>query len=163
MKITRNTPDLLVIDHYPLLLTLALGGFMLLFAGVAFDGLRMGNWFLVVLMLVLSVALWFVIRIAATRVRLVFDRGTGLLTIRQKSTKGLQEWRHPLDTIGQARVATQQGESDTYRLEIHFASGMDAGFAHPVTESFSSDTRTHTAAKVINTWLAAVDSAPSRD
>ncbi|MEJ6397372.1 hypothetical protein [Yoonia sp. 208BN28-4] len=153
MKVTHNTPDMLIVDHRPVLLTVVLGVFVLIYVGVAFDGLRTGRYGLVALMIFLTFAMYYMLKIASTRVRLTFDRAANQLTIRQKSTKGVQVWEHPLNTIGRARVNVQQGETDTYRLEIDFTSGMDAGYSHPVTTTFSSDPGVRNAADAINTWL----------
>jgi|TARA_R110002049_G_scaffold44333_3_gene129764 hypothetical protein len=161
MKITRDTPDQLIIENNPVLLAILLGLFALGFVGIGLfslgDDTSLGLGFILGGMVFGGVFLAAFIR----RSQVIFDRSTGRVEMRRKSVTGYR--RRDWDLADLDRAIVERGPSDgsmTYRTALVFTGGMDAG-THPITIVYSSGGGADRAAKAINRWLdaARLDSA----
>lgn len=153
MKITADTPDLLIIDDRPWMAGLGLGVMLLVFLFVPVLMLREGNllglWFIPAPFLVLLF-----IHIFVRRTQLVLSRPDVWAEIRVRSLLGFRKIRHRLDEIGHAMIETMY-DSDKrpmHRVTLVFPEGQSAG-RHPVTEAYAGGDAALAAADAINRWL----------
>jgi hypothetical protein len=156
LKISRNTPDQLILDKQPWFIALLLGFIVLAFVGgglglmVSGDPLQ-GFVLIVSTTLILSLFFWAFVR----RNQLILDRHSGTLTHRRRTLLGYRKTVHELHHLDRAMVETSSGDdSDTYRMSYVLLGGMDEG-THPFTAAYSSDAGARRAAKAVNDWLAA--------
>lgn len=160
MKITRNTPDQLIIENNPLWLAIFISVFSLVFVGIGLftirtepgtgiafllGGLVMGGGFTTAFI---------------RRTQLILDRPRNLVELRRKSLLGYHRRSWDLHDLDRALVETSHSsDTNTYRAALHFSGGMDAG-THPVTLVYSSGSGARRAETAINDWLATLDSTP---
>jgi hypothetical protein len=159
MKVTRNTPDQLIIENNPWLFGILLAliafvftcmGLLILASGAIFPGIA----FLVVGLLITSVGTFVFIR----RVQVIFDRPNNLLEIRRKSVSGMDVVKHELSDFSHAvvqrnrmRSANGQPRQPAYRAVLVLDKGMSAG-DHPVTQMYHTGSGADRMAEAINTW-----------
>jgi len=160
MKVTRNTPEQLIIENNPLWLAIFISVFSLVFIGVGLatiqtetstgiafllGGVVMGAGFTVAFI---------------RRTQLILDQPRNLVELRRKSLLGYHRRSWDLHDLDRALIETSRsGDTNTYRAALHFDDGMDAG-THPITLVYSSGKGARRAETAINGWLAALDSAP---
>lgn len=153
MKVTRNSPEILIIGSTPWLLGLLLILFTLIFAaislGMIFSGEWMGLAFLLGVVLGVGAFAAFV-----RRTQVVFHRPEGWLEIRSKTLFGMTVIRHSLSEVSQAIVESSHSDgTTTYRVALVIPSGQSIG-AHPLTPVYSNTSDHHGVAEAINHWLA---------
>ncbi|MGC1495797.1 MAG: hypothetical protein WA790_08310 [Sulfitobacter sp.] len=155
MKVTRNTPDQLIVENNPIWLAVFVSSFALIFivagiftvqsetfVGVAFiiGGLVIGSVFNIVFI---------------RRTQVILDRPRNLVELRRKSLLGFKRRTWELGHLERADVQTSRSDdSDTHRAVLVFSDGMDAGI-HPITVVYTSGSGADRAASAINSWLAA--------
>ena len=161
MKVTRNTPDHLVVDVAPWGIGIGLVLFILLFVGIG----------LLVLPVTLPGGLAFILvggglglaafAIFVRRVQLILDRPAGTVTLRRRSLFGSDAETHPLAELAGAEVASharRDRETDTVtrteRVELLFGKARV-----PLTEDYSSGGAHARVARAINDWLDSARSA----
>lgn len=156
MKITSDTPDLLVIDDRPILLGIGLGVFILIFVGVGLAVLLDGIWAGLIFIIVgggLGLgAFWAFVR----RVQLVFHRPEGWVELRRRNLFGGSRVRHRLDEIDRAEIeeTTSSDGGSLWRVVLVIDRGQSVG-RHPVTLAYSNGIGHQLIAEAINRWLAA--------
>ncbi|MEZ5769672.1 MAG: hypothetical protein R3D80_19975 [Paracoccaceae bacterium] len=154
MKVTTNTPDLLVVEDRPVVLALALIVFILIFVGtgigIAMAGELWGLLFALVGGGLGFAAFWAFVR----RVQVVFHRPESYVEFRRRNLFGGSQLRHALAEIDRAEIEESQSSDNgtTYRVVLVIEHGQSAG-RHPVTLAYSSGRAHHRAAEAINAWL----------
>lgn len=154
MKITADTPDLLIVEDRPILLGLGLIAFILIFVGVGvglvLSGESWGSIFALFGGGMGLVAFWAFVR----RAQVVFHRPEGWVEIRRKNLFGSSRVRFDLADISRAEVATSRGSEGgaTYRVVLVIDRGQSVG-RHPVTLAYSSGASHHIVEAKINDWL----------
>ncbi len=154
MKITIDTPDLLVVENRPVFLALGLTLMILVFVAIGLGLVMAGEWWGFPFALIGGgvgfVAFWGLVR----RVQVVFHRPEAYVELRRRNIFGGSRVRHALDEIDRAEVeeshSTDSGR--TYRVVLVVERGQSAG-RHPVTLAYSSGSGHHRVAKAINAWL----------
>ena len=152
MRVTRNTPAQLIVEHYSTLLVLILVLFLFVpltvGTGLLVDGNKMG-WFLAAI----GLGAGALISLGIERLQVILDRPSGTLTIRRRNVRGYHETIHNLNDVDRAILETSDGsETEVYRATILITSGMSAG-AHPLTEVYSSLRGHARVVDAINAWL----------
>ncbi|MEZ5721895.1 MAG: hypothetical protein R3D59_09655 [Paracoccaceae bacterium] len=94
MKILTDTPDLLIVEDRPVVLALALIGFILMFVGAGLAMILAGEWWGILFALggggMGFVAFWAFVR----RVQVVFHRPDGYVELRRRNRFGGSRVRH---------------------------------------------------------------------
>lgn len=156
MKITRDTPDQLIVEDRPWLFALMIIVFTLIFlaAGLMImaAGDLMGLFFALVGGGMGLLAFWAFVR----RVQVVFHRPDGYVELRRKSIFRQTRVRHDLSEVSQAIVQqTSGGDSGTLlRVSLVIPSGQSAG-THPLTNAYSNIGNHRGICRRINEWLYA--------
>lgn len=155
MKITRDTPEQLIVENRPWLMGLLLIGFTLVFVGVGIGLLVSGEWMGLIFGLggggIGLLAFWAFVR----RTQVIFHRGQGYCERRERSLTGMQVVRHRLDEISRAVVEESRSSkgSTTRRTTLVIEQGESAG-RHPITKAYDNFNRHRRIAARINDWLA---------
>ncbi|PCH75254.1 MAG: hypothetical protein COC12_01470 [Rhodobacteraceae bacterium] len=156
MKVTRDTPDQLIIANSPWLIGLMLIIFILIFVGAG--------------LLVMTEEFWIGLLFAGfgggiglgafvafvSRVQLILDRPTNSVTLRARSLFGFSEVRHALSDLTRAELdSTTESKGGTlYRPALVLTGGMSAG-THPILNAYTNGTSPQRMVAAINTWLEA--------
>lgn len=172
MKVTRDTPEQLILAETPWLLGVTLVLFILFFVGagllVVADGELLG-----LLFAGMGGGLGFgAFAVFVVRVQVIFDRVEGVVVMRSRSVFGYTEVRHDLADLDGAVLEETTGSKGgpLYRPTLVFARGMSAG-RHPVVTAYTNGRGPGRAVEAINRWLAAgerqdtparLDSAPHK-
>lgn len=155
MKVTRNTPDQLILANTPWLIGILLIFFVLIFVApgllVVSDGVWQG-WIFVVAgggMGIIAFAVF------VRRVQVIFDRPSGTLTIRRRSVFGFSEITHILSNLAGAKLETTTGSKGRtlYRPTLVLNKGMSAG-DHPMVQSYTNSGSSRRTVDTVNNWLA---------
>lgn len=180
MKITANSPDLLIIEEIPWFIAIMLGLFTLLSAAV---GLLVMPQTLVgglVFLLVGGGMGLGAIGVFVERLQLILDAGAGRVTLRSRTILRHRETVFDLSDLIRATGESTLSGGDTstdpsrvrrlvYRpsLVLRDGSGV-APLLHPITEVYDSSRSSADVVRAINHWLAGLrgpdptlDSAPS--
>lgn len=155
MKVTRETPDQLIIENNPIWLAVFISVFALVFVAVGLFLMSTEFWMGVAFTgagLVVGV----VFNLAFTRrTQVIFDRPGNLVEMRRKSLLGYSKRSWHLEHLSGADVQSSRSDNTTtYRAVMIIDGGMDAG-THPLTLVYSSGSGAQTAANAINRWLHA--------
>jgi len=156
MKITRDTPEQLIIENNPIWLAVFLTLFSLIFIGIGLFMMREEFWFgLLFVGSGLIVGTLFSV-IFIRRTQFIFDRPGNLVEMRRKSLLGFTNRTWELQYLDRAIVQSSRSSegTTTYRAALVFDGGMDAG-THPITIVYSSGSGADRAANAVNHWLAA--------
>ncbi len=154
MKVTRNTPDQLVLDHVPWVFGGLLTLFTITFAGIGiamlFGGDPMG-----VMFLVMGGGLGIAcLAVFVERLQVILNRTTGRLRMRRRTIFGYEEDVHELTALRGAIVESSYSKNggDTFRpaLVIDTPRGPEP---RPVSQIFSSGRGARRAVDQINAWL----------
>lgn len=157
MKVTTDTPDLLIVEDRPVILAIALTAFILIFIGAGIAVVMAGEWWGLIFLLGGGgfgfAAFWAFVR----RVQVVFHRPEGYVEFRRRNIFGGSRVRHALAEVDRAEVEESRSSDSgpTYRVVLVFERGQSAG-RHPVTLAYSSGSGHQRAAEAINDWLAGV-------
>lgn len=152
MKVTRNTPEQLIVDHHALVLasiaTVLTLGFCILGVVIVADGSLIGLLFVAVGLGAGGGMLG-----QTERVQVILDRAAETLTIRRRNILRYNETEHTLSALDRADIETSRyNNATTYRVTLVLTSDMSAG-KHPVTEVYSSSPNHKRVADAINAWL----------
>jgi len=156
LKITADTPELLILDDKPLFLGVMLIVFILVFVGAA-------------AMIVMSGEPWGILfglfgggmglaafAVFVRRVQVVFHRPEGYVEFRRRNIFGGSRVRHRLEEI--ARAELEESRSDDggplWRVVLVIEEGQSVG-RHPVTLAYTNGRGHQRAAEAINRWLDA--------
>ncbi len=155
MKITRNTPEQLIISYVPWLWGIMFILFTTTFLSVGLTMVMSGE----MLGLVFALggggigALAFVVFVR--RVQVILHRPAGLLILRSRTVFGYSEVTHPLSDLDGAVLEETIGSKGgtLYRPTLVLGRGMSAG-RHPILQAYTNSGGPKRAADAINTWLA---------
>jgi len=154
MKITTDTPDLLIVENRPVLLALGLTLFILVFVAIGVGLAMAGEWWGILFALggggIGFLAFWGFVR----RVQVVFHRPEAYVEFRRRNLFGGSKVRHGLAEIDRAEVEESHSSESgpTYRVVLVAQRGQSAG-RHPLTLAYSSGSSHHRVAEAINGWL----------
>ena len=159
MKVTRDTPDQLIVEDRPWILGAILIAFTMVFAviGMAMlaDGEAAG---LGILGGALIGLLGFAVLVQ--RLQVIFHRPENYIEIRRKSVFRQSAIRYPLSECAAARLEETAGdESMLYRVSLDFPSGQSQG-RHALTHYYSNSRGHARCETAINAWLAQSRPAP---
>ncbi|MEC7764462.1 MAG: hypothetical protein VX874_21340 [Pseudomonadota bacterium] len=154
MKVTTETPDLLIVDDRPVLFAIILILFILVFVSVGFYLVSEGMWAGLIFGafgggLGLTAYALFV-----RRVQVVFHRPEGWVELRRKSLFSTEKVRHALSEISHAEldILRGSGTSNTWRVVLVIPEGESVGH-HPVTLAYSNGPGHQRCKDTINRWL----------
>ena len=168
MKVTRNTPNQLILSNTPWFIGITLVLFILAFVGAGVfmaseggEGILFGIFFAL-----FGGGLGFGAFCAfVRRVQVILDRDKNSITIRRQSVFGYEQVEHVLSNLSHAETESTTSRSDNgtstlYRPVLILDEGMSAG-RHPIVEAYSSGRGAHRLVDAVNDWLPArkVDSA----
>jgi hypothetical protein len=155
MKVTRDTPDLLVLDDVPWVLAAALMVPLLVFLAATLALLVAGEWTGAAGALA-GTALWaMALTVFVERLQLILDRGAGTVTLRRRTLWRYRQDIFALASLARADVDTRRRSKGglTHRPVLVFDTGEDRG-TWPVTEIYTSGQGADRTAAAINRWLA---------
>lgn len=168
MKVTRNTPNQLILSDTPWFIGITLVLFILIFVGLGlFLMTEGGEAILFGLIFALGGGgLGFGAFCAfVRRVQVILDRDKDSIVIRRHSVFGYDAVEHMLSNLSHAEIEStisrsNKGSSTLYRPVLILNKGMSAG-RHPIVEAYSSGRGAHRLVDAVNGWLPArkVDSA----
>ncbi len=172
MKITRNTPEQLILAGNPWFIGISLILFILVFAGAGLGAASTGGenlWFGLFFALAGGGMGFAAFCLFVRRVQVILDRPGGSVVIRRQSVFGYSQVEHRLADLSHAEVESttsrREGRTRTlYRPVLVLDSGMSAG-RHPVVEAYTNGGGPQRLSDAINAWLPAespakVDSGP---
>ncbi|QBF29968.1 hypothetical protein [Thalassococcus sp. S3] len=158
MKITRDTPDQLILEHRNFAYVLPAGIVTLLFFWLLMLMTTQGFELRALLIVGLaSVAAFVVTLFLPERSQLILDTSTGLAEHRRKTPFGYRSINYDLsdiDQIGIERSFTSQG-NPAYRARLEVGRGMSAG-QHLLTRGFDLAEASLSDLQRANEWLDAV-------
>lgn len=151
MKVTENTPDLLVVEYRPVLMSLGLIAFIIGFIVFGLLIWQDGETLKAITVTLLGVVCGGIgFGAFVRRAQAVFHRPEGWVELRNRSIFGTKRVRHDLSEVSRAIV---EELSDTARVTLVFDKGQSAG-RHPITTIYASGDK-QKVADTINDWLAA--------
>ncbi len=158
MKITQNTPALLVVDDRPWFIGLLLIGFAAVFGALGLGAVISGYFGGLLMMLIAGlagVAFTFLVE----RTQLVMDSTAGKLEIRKKSMRrkkvdkrDLKDLRH---TTVESQTSHRNGNPKTTSRIVLVFSDDDPDSGTPLTAALTSGGAAERISPVINAWLEA--------
>ena len=168
MKVTRNTPDQLILSNTPWFIGISLVIFILIFFGVGLfmvseggEGILFGIFFALFGGGMGIGAFCVFVR----RVQVILDRNSNSILIRRQSVFGYDTVEHELSNLSHAEVETARPRRDRTTSKMHrpvliLETGMSAG-RHPIVEAYVSGHGAQRLVDAVNGWLPArkVDSA----
>ncbi|MEO1109047.1 MAG: hypothetical protein AAFX90_14125 [Pseudomonadota bacterium] len=162
MKITRNTPDQLILSNSPWLIGIMLILFTLCFVGVGLFKVSEGReavWAGILFALFGGGLGLGAFCVFVRRVQVILDRGSNSILIRRQSVFGYDIVEHELSDLSHAEVETatpprNTTQSKMYRPVLILEKGMSAG-RHPIAEAFVSGRGSQRMVDAVNGWLSA--------
>lgn len=154
MKVTRDTPDHLILEDVPV--ALGIGLFLFLMAFVLPSGLLMffGEWAIGLFFIVFGGGLGLLaIVVFVQRRQVILDRAAGTLTIRSASILHRDQQVHPLSEVSGAEVRISPGGQSLFAAII-IPDGEAKG-VYPLGASSAKGPDPATVAQTINRWLGA--------
>ncbi len=162
MKVTRNTPNQLILSNAPWLIGIMLVVFILCFVGAGLfmateggEGIFFGIFFALV-----GGGLGFgAFCVFVRRVQVILDRRTNSIVIRRQSIFGHDTVEHDLSNLSHAEVETTTSSrkgtsSKMHRPVLILEKGMSAG-RHPIVEAYVSGGGAQRLVDAVNDWLPA--------
>ncbi len=159
MKITRDTPDQLILENKPWVIGALMIFMFVVFTGAGLMAIASGEILFGALFALLGGGVsagCFAAFVRRTMV--IFDRPGGTINLRRKGVFGMTDVTHELRHLDRAVVQTSHStdsdghSSTTHRCAIILNGGMSAG-THPLTLVYSSGSGADRAADAINRWL----------
>jgi len=155
MKVSRDTPDQLILENNPIVLAILISAFGLIFVAVGMfimaDEFWVGVGFIsagLISIVVFNLAF-------TRRTQFIFDRPTNRVEMRRKSLLGYSKRNWELAHLERAVIETSRSDtSNTYRAALGFVGGMEPG-AVRITLVYASGKGAERAANAVNGWLAA--------
>ncbi|WP_424940642.1 hypothetical protein [Aliiroseovarius sp. S253] len=152
MKTLTKTPDLLVLDHKPWLLSLGMIAGLLIFLGIGFNALMDGELVFGLMFAGIGTLTWGVCFVVfAKRVQMIFDTKAGQIVKRKRSVLGYAQDVYPLeDCHGAVLEESRSDGSTTYRPVLVF----DGQPNLPVVGYYTNGSGPRRTADAINAWFA---------
>lgn len=157
MKVTRDTPEQLIVENNPILLAIFVSVFGLIFVGIGLANIAED--FSMGLLFILGGLIFGVgfNMIFVRRTQLILDAPRNLIELRRRSWIRYSAMTWELRYLDRAIVQTSHsGDTPTHRAALIINGGMDVG-THPITLVYSSGSGAKRAADAINRWHAALD------
>lgn len=162
MKVTRNSPDQLILSNTPWFIGISLAVFILAFVGPGLFLMSEGGegiWFGLFFAVFgggMGVAAFCVF---VRRVQIILDRDKNSVVIRRQSVFGYEAVEHDLSNLSHAELEStvsrsDKGTSTLYRPVLVLDKGMSAGH-HPIVEAFSNGGGAKHLVDAVNAWLPA--------
>lgn len=154
MKVTRDTPDHLILEDLPV--ALGIGLFLFLMAFVLPSGLLIyfGEWAIGLFFVLFGGGLGLLaIVVFVQRRQVILDRAAGTLTIRSASILHRDQQVHPLSEVSGAEVRISPGGQSLFAAII-IPDGEAKG-VYPLGASSAKGPDPATVAQTINRWLGA--------
>ena len=150
MKITHDTPDLLVLEDVPWMLGILFVAMVLIPVGVGLTMLLSGEW--TGIFVALGGAAFGGIFFAAfvRRTRLVLDRKAGMAELKRRSVLGLKTWTWRLDEIDRAWAESSMSQKSTTSRPVLI---LTTGARQAINPVYSSGQGAARATTAINRWL----------
>lgn len=165
MKVTRNTPEQLIIADTPWLIGSFLIGFILIFVAIGLFLISESVWAGMLFALAGGGIGFGAFAAFVRRVQLILDRPSDTITLRARSLFGFSEIQHSLSNLSRAvlETTTSSKGSTLYRPTLILDSGMSTG-THPIVNAYTNTTGPRRTVTAINTWLeSGPDSSPDPD
>ncbi|WP_299083583.1 hypothetical protein [uncultured Ruegeria sp.] len=159
MKVTRNTPDQLILSNTPWLIGIMLAIFILCFVGaglfMATEGSE-GVWFGIIFALFGGGLGFGAFCVFVRRVQVILDRKSNSILIRRQSLFGYDSVEHELSNLSHAEVETTTSTRDRTTSKMHrpvliLEKGMSAG-RHPIVEAYVSGRGAQRMVDAVNAW-----------
>ncbi|MBO9410879.1 MULTISPECIES: hypothetical protein [unclassified Ruegeria] len=162
MKVTRNTPNQLILSNTPWFIGISLIFFILAFVGAGLfmatdggEGILFGLFFAVFGGGMGIGAFCVFVR----RVQVILDRPSNSVLIRRQSVFGYDTVEHELRNLSHAEVETTTSTRDRTTSKMHrpvliLEKGMSAG-RHPIVEAYVSGHGAQRLVDAVNNWLPA--------
>ena len=155
MKVTRDTPEQLIVDHFSILMAVMTVTFGAIFLGTGlfhlFQGKIEGLIFVIVGGSFTAIILYY-----TERVQVILDRQTDKLIIRRRNIFGYKQIEHDLSDLDRAvlekSVSNRRNPQELYRATLVLESGMSAG-RHPIVEVYTNLPGSRKTVHAINRWL----------
>ena len=155
MKVTRNTPQQLILSETPWFIGIMLILFILAFVGPGLLMVADGVWPGIFFALAGGGMGLAALAVFVRRVQVILDRPSDSLTIRRQSLLAYDTVTHRLSELSGAVL--EQTRSDKGRTlsrpTLIFDQGMSAG-AHPIVEAYTSGKGPKRLVDAVNGWLA---------
>ncbi len=148
MRVTRRTPDQLIVEDRPWLITIALSVIFLGTVSLTVFLIAASEFLIALCISGFAAYIGLFIAVFVQRIQVIFDRSAGTVTHRKRSLLRYREVVRPLGELDRA-VCTG---GDTKRPELVFGTGMSGG-QHPITVSSVSGPGPERIAEAINDWL----------
>lgn len=162
MKVTRSTPDQLILTNTPWFIGITLVLFILCFVGAGLfmvseggEGILFGIFFAL-----FGGGLGFgAFCVFVRRVQVILDRNSNSILIRRQSIFGYDALEHELSNLSHAEVETTTSTRDRTTSKMHrpvlvLKKGMSAG-RHPIVEAYVSGRGAQRMVDAVNNWLPA--------
>ena len=164
MKVTNDTPDLLIVDDKPVLLGIALILFILVFAGIGLGVTLSGEWLGLVFSLVGGGLGLGAFAVFVRRVQVVFHRPEGYVEFRRRNLFGGRSERFALGDVARAEIEESRSTENgpTWRVVVVIDGGHGPARREPVTIAYSNGRGHHRAADAINRWLDSAGAPTAR-
>lgn len=161
MKPLTNTPDLLVLDHKPWLMSLAMLAGLINFLGVGLNALMEGEILFGVMFSGIGTLAWGGCFLAfSRRVQLIFDARAGQIVKRKRSFFGYAQDVYPLAALRGAELEeTRRDGSSMYRPVLV----LDGQANLPVVSYYTSGSDPRRTVDAINAWHDARQSPTQLD
>jgi len=162
MKVTRNTPDQLIVADVPWVLGLAMVMFILIFVGIGLGLVFTGEWFGMFFAVVGGGLGFGAFAAFVQRVQVIFDVTSDAIIMRRRSLFGYKQVQHKLSDLQAAELEETTGSKGgrMYRPVLVLKSGMSKG-RHPVIHSYTNTGGPRRMVEAINSWLARTDRVDS--
>ncbi len=168
MKVSRNTPNQLILSDTPWFIGVMLVFFILAFVGPGIFLMSTGGeniWFGLIFALGGGGLGFGAFCVFVRRVQVILDRNKDIVLVRRQSVFGYEAVEHVLSNLSHAElestISTREGRTTTmYRPVLVLDKGMSAG-RHPIVEAYSSGSGSARLVAAVNAWLPSreVDSA----
>ncbi|RME18603.1 MAG: hypothetical protein D6801_01080 [Alphaproteobacteria bacterium] len=163
MKITADTPDLLMVEDRPIFIGVLLAFSILATTAIGLARLSAGD-----LLGLAFLGIGSGIGLAAfyafvRRVQVVFNRPEGYVEIRRRTLFGGSRVRHRLGEISRAVLQETRSQKGgrMWRVALVIDAGQSAG-THPITLAYSNGDGHRRAAEAINRWLEGARAGAAR-
>lgn len=166
MKVTRNTPDQLILSDTPWLIGIMLIFFILVFTGAGIAITISESWVGLIFAFFGGGMGVMAFCVFVRRVQVILDRPANQLLIRRQSVFGYTSVEHALSDLSHAELdattSRNKGRTSTlYRPVLILSSGMSAG-AHPIVAAYTNGKGPDRLVRAVNDWLDAGRENPAR-
>lgn len=157
MKVTRNTPDQLILSDTPWLIGIMLILFILVFTGAGIAITVSETWAGLIFAFFGGGMGVMAFCVFVRRVQVILDRPADQLLIRRQSVFGYSAVEHSLSDLSHAELESttsrRKGSSSTlYRPVLVLSRGMSAG-RHPVVAAYTNGKGPARLVDAVNAWL----------